>query len=185
MCSILVGYKILLVTIFFVTIYTCVRLFLKKSWKSVFNRYIYIQFLNLDFHQLIKLFLICKRIKRSKVPKRVNQTQQKSKKTDKSMTKIKKSSSNSPNTKQKTKNWATQNPPKIGSELRCSGRVGSSCSTNGTRRVAHGLSSICIPQYVEARVTWIVFLTESLVGIDHMYIWSSHDPLPDGLLILE
>jgi hypothetical protein len=30
-----------------------------------------------------------------------------------------------------------------------------------------------------------VFLTESLVGIDHMYIWSSHDPLPDGLLILE
>ena len=63
------------------------------------------------------------------------------------------SSSNSPNTTQKAKNLATQNPPKIGGELRCSGRVNSSCSTNGTRRVAHGLSSICIPQYVEARVT--------------------------------
>jgi hypothetical protein len=42
-----------------------------------------------------------------------------------------------------------------------------------------------VPQYVEARVTWIVCLTESLVGIDHMYIWSFHDPLPDGLLIPE
>jgi hypothetical protein len=41
----------------------------KKSWKSVFNRYIYIQFLNLDFHQLIKLFLNCKRNKKYKVPK--------------------------------------------------------------------------------------------------------------------
>jgi hypothetical protein len=69
------------------------------------------------------------------------------------MTKIKKSSSNSPNTTQKTKNLATQNPPKIGSGRRCSGRVSSYCSTNGTRRVAHGLLSICIPQYVEARVT--------------------------------
>jgi hypothetical protein len=47
----------------------------------------------------------------------------KSIKTDNSMTKIKKSSSNSPSTTQKTKNWATQTAPKIGGELRCSGRV--------------------------------------------------------------
>jgi hypothetical protein len=58
----------------------------------------------------------------------INQTQQKSIKTDNSMTKIKKSSSNSPSTTQKTKNWATQTAPKIGGELRCSGRVSSSCS---------------------------------------------------------
>jgi hypothetical protein len=41
----------------------------KQSWKSVFKRYIYIQFLNLEFHQLIKLFLNCKRNKKHKVPK--------------------------------------------------------------------------------------------------------------------
>jgi hypothetical protein len=31
--------------------------------------------------------------------------------------------------------WVTRTPLKIGGELRCSGRVGSSCSTSGTRHV--------------------------------------------------
>jgi hypothetical protein len=35
----------------------------------------------------------------------------------------------------KTKDRVTRTPLKTGGELRCSGRVGSSCSTNGTRRV--------------------------------------------------
>ena len=36
------------------------------------------------------------------------------------------------NTPQKTKDWATRTPLKTGSELRCSGKVGSSCSTSDT-----------------------------------------------------
>ena len=35
----------------------------------------------------------------------------------------------------KTKDRVTRTPLKSGGELRCSGRVGSSCSTSGTRRV--------------------------------------------------
>jgi hypothetical protein len=35
----------------------------------------------------------------------------------------------------KTKDRVTQTPVKTGGELRCSGRVSSSCSTSGTRRV--------------------------------------------------
>jgi hypothetical protein len=41
------------------------------------------------------------------------------------------------NTTQKTKDWATRILPKTGNELGCTGRVNISCSTNGTRRVAH------------------------------------------------
>ena len=37
-------------------------------------------------------------------------------------------------TKHKTKDRVTWTPVKTGGELRCSGRVGSSCSTSGTRR---------------------------------------------------
>jgi hypothetical protein len=35
----------------------------------------------------------------------------------------------------KTKDRVTRTPLKTGGELRCSGRVSSSCSTSGTRRV--------------------------------------------------
>ena len=35
----------------------------------------------------------------------------------------------------KTKDRVTRTPLKIGGELRCSGKVSSSCSTSGTRRV--------------------------------------------------
>jgi hypothetical protein len=35
----------------------------------------------------------------------------------------------------KTKDWVTQTPLKIGGDLRCFGRVSSSCSTNDTRHV--------------------------------------------------
>jgi hypothetical protein len=34
----------------------------------------------------------------------------------------------------KAKDRVTRTPPKSGGELRCSGRVSSSCSTSGTRR---------------------------------------------------
>ena len=49
----------------------------------------------------------------------------------------KKKKDKQPTTKQthKTKDRITQTPLKTGDELRCSGRVGSSCSTSGTRRV--------------------------------------------------
>jgi len=39
------------------------------------------------------------------------------------------------NTTQKTRDRTTQTPLRTRSELRCSGRVGSACSTSGTRRV--------------------------------------------------
>jgi hypothetical protein len=39
------------------------------------------------------------------------------------------------NITQKIKDRATQTPQKIGDGIRCSGRVSSSCSTCGTRRV--------------------------------------------------
>jgi len=39
------------------------------------------------------------------------------------------------NTTQKTKDRETRTPLKTGGELWCSGRVGSSCSSCGTRRV--------------------------------------------------
>ena len=35
----------------------------------------------------------------------------------------------------KTKDRVTRTPPKIGSEIRCFGRVSSSCSTSDTRRI--------------------------------------------------
>ena len=35
----------------------------------------------------------------------------------------------------KTKDWVARTPLKTGGELRCSGRVGSSCSSSGTRHV--------------------------------------------------
>jgi hypothetical protein len=35
----------------------------------------------------------------------------------------------------KTKDWVTRTPLKTGGELRCSGRLSSSCSTSGTHRV--------------------------------------------------
>ena len=38
------------------------------------------------------------------------------------------------NKRQKTKDGATQTPLKTGTELMCSGRVNSSCSTSGIRR---------------------------------------------------
>jgi hypothetical protein len=38
----------------------------------------------------------------------------------------------------KTKDRVTRTPLKTGGKLRCSGRVGSSCSTSGTRRVIPG-----------------------------------------------
>ena len=47
----------------------------------------------------------------------------------------KRSNNDIQNTKQKTKDRATRTPPKTGGKLKCSGRVGSSCSKCGTRRV--------------------------------------------------
>ena len=42
----------------------------------------------------------------------------------------------------KTKDWVTRTLLKTGGELRCSGRVGSSCSTSGTRRVNQVTNSV-------------------------------------------
>jgi hypothetical protein len=57
--------------------------------------------------------------------------------TDKIMAKRKRTKGQTTSTKHthQTKDRVTRTPLKTGVELRCSGRVGSSCSTNGTRRV--------------------------------------------------
>jgi len=47
----------------------------------------------------------------------------------------KRTNSDLQNTTQKTKDRVTQNPLNTGGELRFSGMVNSSCSTNGTRHV--------------------------------------------------
>ena len=49
--------------------------------------------------------------------------------------KVQKDKQRSTNHTYKTKDRVTQTPRKTGSELRCSGRVGSSCSISGTCRV--------------------------------------------------
>jgi hypothetical protein len=48
----------------------------------------------------------------------------------------------------KTKDRVTRTPLKTGGELRCSGRVGSSCSTSGTRRVNLVILSIVVCPFV-------------------------------------
>ena len=57
------------------------------------------------------------------------------------MAKRKRTNSDLQNTSQKTKDRATRIPFKTGSEAMCSGRVGSSCSTCGTR---HTLAVRCV-----------------------------------------
>ena len=52
------------------------------------------------------------------------------------MAKRKRTNNDLQNTKQKTTDRTTRTPLKAGSELGCSGRVGSSFTTSGTRRVA-------------------------------------------------
>jgi len=49
------------------------------------------------------------------------------------MNKINRTNNDPQNTTQKTKDRATRTPLKTEVEPRCSGRVGSSCSTSGTR----------------------------------------------------
>ena len=49
--------------------------------------------------------------------------------------KDKRTNNNLQNITQKTKDKVTRTPLKTWGELRCSGRVGSSCSINGTHRV--------------------------------------------------
>ena len=49
--------------------------------------------------------------------------------------KYKRTNNDLQSTTQKTKDRATRTPLKTGSELRCSGRESSSCSTSGTRHV--------------------------------------------------
>ena len=55
--------------------------------------------------------------------------------TDKTMAKRKKDKQRSTKHTYKTKNRVTRTPVKTGGELRCPGRVGSSCTTSGTHRV--------------------------------------------------
>jgi len=51
------------------------------------------------------------------------------------MKKDKRTNNDLQNITQKTKDRVTRTPLKTGGELLCSGRVGRSCSTSGTRRV--------------------------------------------------
>ena len=60
------------------------------------------------------------------------------------MTKRKRTNNDLQNTTQKTKDRVTQTPLKTGGELRCSGRVSSSCSTSDTRRVTAWAQKTCL-----------------------------------------
>ena len=57
------------------------------------------------------------------------------KRTDNTMAKRKRTNNDLQNTTQKAKDRARRTPLKTGGKLRCSGRVGSSCSTCGSRLV--------------------------------------------------
>ena len=60
------------------------------------------------------------------------------------------------NKRQKTKDGATPTPQKTGTELMCSGRVNSSCSTRGSHRV----TLVTNPVISQDRETdWIVITT--------------------------
>ena len=76
----------------------------------------------------------------------------------------------------KTKDRVTRIPQKTGGEVRCSGRVGSSCSTSDTCRVnlvtnlyikskCSFLVSIEWPLYVWLYIIYAIFLTYPLVSI--------------------
>ena len=76
----------------------------------------------------------------------------------------------------KTKDRVTRTPQKTEGEVRCSGRVGSSCSTSDTRRVnlvtnlyikskCSFLVSLEWPLYVWLYIIYAIFLTYPLVSI--------------------
>ena len=54
----------------------------------------------------------------------------------------------------KTKDWVTRTPLKTGGELRCSGRVSSSCSTNGTSRVDLIANPVITHAWGKVRTSW-------------------------------
>jgi hypothetical protein len=61
----------------------------------------------------------------------------------------------------KTKYRVTRTPLKTGGELRCSGRVGSSCSTSGTRRVnlvTNPIISNCVLCFITLCITCFALL---------------------------
>ena len=58
------------------------------------------------------------------------------------------------NTTQKTKDRATQTPLETEGELRCSGRVSSSCSTSGSHRVTIVSNSIKSHEWRKDRETF-------------------------------
>jgi hypothetical protein len=59
----------------------------------------------------------------------------------------------------KTKDRVTRPPIKTGGELRCSGRVGSSCSTSDTRRV----TLVTNPVHCEGKLKWMSHNTRYFV----------------------
>jgi hypothetical protein len=67
--------------------------------------------------------------------RRTDNTMAKRRRTDNTMAKRKSTKQRSTKHTNKTKNRATRTPLKTGGELGCSGRVSSSCSASGTRRV--------------------------------------------------
>jgi hypothetical protein len=56
------------------------------------------------------------------------------------------------NITQKTKDRATRTPLNIRRELKCSGKVGSSCSTCDTRRVNFVASSVSLTEMIPCHV---------------------------------
>ena len=75
--------------------------------------------------------------------RRTDNTMAKRSRTDNTMTKRKSTKGQQRSTKHtyKTKDRVTRTPLKTGGELRCSGRVGSYCSTSGTRLVTNQVIS--------------------------------------------
>ena len=70
----------------------------------------------------------------------------------------------------KTKDWVTRTPLKIRGELRCSGKVGSSCSTSGTRCVNLFTNPVISHEWGK---DWEVFTTKLNISV---VICDTHTP---------
>jgi len=79
------------------------------------------------------------------------------------------------NTTQITKDRATRTPLKTGSELRCSGRVHSPCSTSDTRRVTLVLKPVTSHELGKDR---------EVLTVSGKYLWSLLNPDDEDINIV-
>jgi hypothetical protein len=95
------------------------------------------------------------------------------------MTKRNRTKGQATSTKQyhKTKDWVARTPLKTGCELRCSGRVNSYCSTNGTRRVNIDIN----PVISQMLINYNIYIYNNIVGI-FVYLLSTAETEVDVII---